>query len=408
MVGRQFGLAGMVMSMVLVSLLLTRSVYAEDLPPLHAAAAKGDISEVEKLIADGCDINLQDTLGKTALHYAAENGHGQTVSVLLKHGSNITLKDNSGFTAYDYALRNGHGGTASILKPYSASLQGIINPNLKYRTQAEFESVIKKPACLLKDENVWFFAPKEYEASAKIIFPYLVKAYDELYAITGIPTEYIIVVYNFPKGHKEAFGGTSNCVIYYDDSNLRLDSFEEWTTYKVPHVSGYIEEMAHNFVHASKVQFGWEMVGWSIGVETIKKVSLNPVFLTNLKQTRQGQMKTFQRYKKGNYIFPQDIPANQVDRIHAFLLWQCERRYGTRFWKDFFANIKARHEDFKKAAELNGDDAIRNRRYQLSIECFDALDKIDFKDMLTENEISLTTDIKSLRPEDPDWNRKLH
>jgi hypothetical protein len=393
---------------VFILLFPNSSVYAEESFPLHRAASKGEIKEIEKLIVDAYKINLQDTSGKTALHYAAENGHGQTVAILLEYGSDATLKDNDGLTAYDYALRNGHERTATILKSYSGLLQRIIKPSLKYRTQDEFESTIDKPACLLKDENVWFFAPEEHEAAAKIIFSYLVKAYDELNSITGIHTEYIVVIYNFPKGHKDAFGGTSNCVIYYDDSNLHLNTFEEWNKYGVPHISGYVEEMAHDFVHASGVQFGWEMIGWSIGTEVMKRVLPNPVFLEGLKQTRQGQLETYKRYRKGNYTFPQDIPANQVDRIHAFLLWRCEQKYGAGFWESFFGEVKKRHKDFEKANELEGGDTARNRRYQLSIECFDALDKIDFKEMLVQNEISLTTDIKSLCPENSNWDRKLH
>jgi len=154
---------------------LNGSVHAEQSSLLHEASAKGEIEHLKKLLAEGSEINLQDHSGKTALHYAAENGHGGTVTVLLENGADATVKDINGLTAYDYALRNGHKGTASILKPYSECVRSF-NPGLKYRTQADFENAIHRPVCLLKDENVWFFAPREYETASKTIFSYLIKA----------------------------------------------------------------------------------------------------------------------------------------------------------------------------------------------------------------------------------------
>lgn len=377
---------------------------AEQVLNFFEAARTGRSGRIEKLLADGTSISSQDRSGKTALHHAAQNGHVGTVSFLLANGIDASIMDNEGLGAYDYAMLNGHSQTASIISKYVH----VLMPTLKYRDLAAFEKAIGKPGCLLKSTHVWFFAPKEYDSSARTILPYLSGAYDELHRITGIHTEYIIVVYSFPEGHKEAFGGTSNCVLYYDDSNLRLEDFLEWRKHKVPHVSGYIEEIAHNFVHAARLQFGWEMVGWSISVHATGKVAPTAVFLRNLRRTRQGQYETYKQYKKLDCTFPPDIPGNLVDRIHAYLLWQCEKNYGPDFWKDFFANAKARREDFTEAARLKGQNAARNRRYQLSVECFDALKNINFKKMLQQAGISLTTDIESLDPENKNWNRKLH
>ena len=46
-----------------------------------------------------------------------------------------------------------------------------------------------------------------------------------------------------------------------------------------------IEEMAHNFVDAADAQFGWEMIGWTIGVKVTNKVAPNPVFKKHLQET---------------------------------------------------------------------------------------------------------------------------
>ena len=393
-----------VFALIVSAFLQVASGGAEQVLTFFEAARTGRQGGIEKLLAEGTPISLQDRSGKTALHHAAQNGHVGTVNFLLANGIDASIMDNEGLGAYDYALLNGHSQTAPIISKYIR----VLNPTLKYRDLPAFEKAIGKPGCLLKSTHIWFFAPKEYESSARTILPYLSGAYDELHRITGIHTEYVIVVYNYPKGHKEAFGGTSNCVLYYDDSNLRLEDFQEWRKHKVPHVSGYIEEIAHNFVHAARLQFGWEMVGWSISVHATRKVAPTGVLLRNLRRTRQGQYETYKQYKKLDYTFPPDIPGNLVDRIHAYLLWQCEKKYGPDFWKDFFANVNARRDDFAEASRLKGRNAARNRRYQLSVECFDALKNINFKKMLQQAEISLTTDIKSLNPENKDWNRKLH
>ena len=189
---------------------------------------------------------------------------------------------------------------------------------------------------------------------------------------------------------------------------MDLDSQKEWTQSKVPHVSGYIEEMAHNFVDSAKVQFGWEMVGWNLGIKVTRKIAGNPVFRKHLANTRTKQKETFERYKKGGYVFPEDIPANLCDRIHAYILWVCEKRYNGNFWKDFFAEVKREQENLKTALSLGQDNEIRNKRYQITIDCFDRLDGIEFKKILEKHQISLTTDIKSLDPEESQWNRKFH
>jgi hypothetical protein len=41
------------------------------------------------------------------------------------------------------------------------------------------------------------------------------------------------------------------------------------------------------------------------------------------------------------------------------------------------------------------------------LDCIDRLAGLNFKQRLKQNQISLTTDVKSLNPEAPAWNRKL-
>jgi hypothetical protein len=278
-----------------------------------------------------------------------------------------------------------------------------LKPNLKWQTLAEYEAQIGGPGVLLQNDFVWLFAPKTKSAEAKAVFDVLARAYDELYAIVGRHTKYKIVVVHLPAG----WGGTSECVIEYDHSNLGLDKFEEWTKHKVPHVSGYIEEMAHNFVSATGAQFGWEMVGWSLGVNVCRKVADNPVVQKQVAETRKTQSQTYARFRALNCTFPADLEANVCDRIHAHLLWLCEQRYGPRFWPDVFERIRAERAALEAAASLGDADAIRNERYRITVDCFDRLEGVNFKRLLTANQISTTVDVKSLHPTEAGWDRKF-
>ena len=124
------------------------------------------------------------------------------------------------------------------------------------------------------------------------------------------------------------WGGTSECVIEYDYSNLDLDKHEEWTKHKVPHLCGYIEEMAHNFVSATGAQFGWEMVGWSLGMNVCRKVADNPVFQRDVAETRKTQSQTFARFRALNCTFPPDLEPNETCYLPAISAALVERLLG--------------------------------------------------------------------------------
>ena len=60
---------------------------------LHAAAAKGDAAEIERLIAAGQSPNAQDAHSRTPLHVAAHFGHQAAAAALLKGGANPNALD---------------------------------------------------------------------------------------------------------------------------------------------------------------------------------------------------------------------------------------------------------------------------------------------------------------------------
>ncbi len=282
-------------------------------------------------------------------------------------------------------------------RPAEAPPAGI-NPKLKYQTLADYEKAIQQPGVMLDSPHVRLFAPKARSYEAGVIFPYLVKAYDELYRITGRHTEYKVVVYHLRPSRDAGWGGTETSAIWYTFDDLDLAKHEEWTgngiphAPHVPHVAGYIEEMAHNFVDAAHVQFGWEMVGWSIGIKVTQKIANNPILAREIEETRQVQLETYQRYIRAGYVFPQDIKPNLSDRIHAWILHLAEMKYGPNFWPDFFAEARRQHDALAAAGD-------RDARYRITIDCFDKLGKVHFKEMLMQARISLTTDVRSLDPE---------
>ncbi len=57
--------------------------------PLHDAAKKGNIEQVEQLIAKGADVNQQDRRAGTALRWAALRGDASVAEVLIAAGADV-------------------------------------------------------------------------------------------------------------------------------------------------------------------------------------------------------------------------------------------------------------------------------------------------------------------------------
>ena len=60
---------------------------------LHAAAAKGDAAEIERLVAAGEKPSVQDANSRTPLHVAVFLGHPEAARTLLKLGANPNALD---------------------------------------------------------------------------------------------------------------------------------------------------------------------------------------------------------------------------------------------------------------------------------------------------------------------------
>ncbi len=398
--------------------LTPRPCFAAEAQHLLEAAKAGQMQTINELLSQGAAPDVKDSKGDTPLHLAVAGGHQATAEMLIRKGAAINVTNNAGMTPLDIARVCGHSGMAAFLAGQGAvsALRGPadwtrqgnrgFHPDAPFTTAEAFAKAIGRPAVMLSSSNVTILAPKNREQAAATVLPYLSRAYDELYKIVGVHTKYKILVYAYPPGTAGVRGGTSGCVIKYTDENLDLDSRPEWRQYRVPHVSGYIEEMAHNFVHATGAEFGWEMIGWTIGVKVCDIVAPNPIYGRQAQETRQGQDQTWRRYVAAGNTFPADVPGDQADRLHAYLLRMCEQKYGPQFWPDFFAELRKMHEAFA-APEAQGDTRGLDVRYRLTVQCFERLPGLNFTKLLEQSGISTTVAVQSLKPTEPGWNRKL-
>lgn len=85
---------------------------------LCAAAAKGDIFELRRLIAREVDINRGDYDGRTALHLASSYGHIEAVRFLLSHKADLNVRDRWNRTPLMDAESEGYVEVATLLQSY--------------------------------------------------------------------------------------------------------------------------------------------------------------------------------------------------------------------------------------------------------------------------------------------------
>jgi uncharacterized protein len=99
--------------------------------PLHAAALRGDLSEVRKLIASGADPGAGDADGFTPLHLAAQELHVDAAAALLEAGADVNRRNRFGNGPLFVAVFNsrGRGEMIELLRsrgadPHAANSRG--------------------------------------------------------------------------------------------------------------------------------------------------------------------------------------------------------------------------------------------------------------------------------------------
>ena len=84
---------------------------------IFEAAAKGKLTSIIYLLANGSNVNSKDTSNNgTALHYAAKKGHLSVVEYLINQKADINAKDNNGRTPMGLASQWSKYNVVEFLK----------------------------------------------------------------------------------------------------------------------------------------------------------------------------------------------------------------------------------------------------------------------------------------------------
>ena len=98
------------------------------LPPLHAAAKRGELGELCRLLeGGGCHVDAIIEGGETALHLAAEGGHTLALEYLLAAGAAIEGKTANGWRALHCAAQCEHPEAVALLLAHHADLMATTN-----------------------------------------------------------------------------------------------------------------------------------------------------------------------------------------------------------------------------------------------------------------------------------------
>jgi len=108
---------------------------------LHRCARSQDNNDTCKiircLIKHGCDPNMANSDGQTALHVASQCDNVMIAECLIKHGIYIDVMDESGNTALHYAVRYGNHDMIKLLihcgaDPYARNMRGLMPADLAH------------------------------------------------------------------------------------------------------------------------------------------------------------------------------------------------------------------------------------------------------------------------------------
>ncbi len=135
---------------------------------LHRAIGRSDSDEVERLIAEGVNINEPDGYGRTALHVACTNDSATIVKLLLAAGANVDVKDMKGCRPFELTqlkevrdLLFGQGAT------YSSCPQGNLKPSTKDQSRGPILSKIEERARQQEARVWWGGEPEREETQAE-------------------------------------------------------------------------------------------------------------------------------------------------------------------------------------------------------------------------------------------------
>ena len=115
--------------------------------PITRASATGNLEEVQRLIAEGADVNLREWKGRTPLQQASRFGHAEVVQLLLKQGADPDIAEaDGGFTPLTFAIKGGHSEVVKILLLHDADVR---ERDWRYAEAGEGEEIL----ALLKESQ---------------------------------------------------------------------------------------------------------------------------------------------------------------------------------------------------------------------------------------------------------------
>ncbi len=92
-------------------LLLPAAVRAQGArPALIAAAERGDVDTLRRLLDAGASINARDARGRNAVLAATQGGHEAAARLLIKRGADVNAQDEIADSAFLLAGASGHSG----------------------------------------------------------------------------------------------------------------------------------------------------------------------------------------------------------------------------------------------------------------------------------------------------------
>ena len=112
-------IAGLVAALILM---VSGLSYRNQAAKLVQASLDNDLPEVERLLAEGTDINRQVSNGSTALMAAAHKGYLEVARRLIEARADVNLTTQTGMTALMYASWKGYNGMAKLLLDNGADI----------------------------------------------------------------------------------------------------------------------------------------------------------------------------------------------------------------------------------------------------------------------------------------------
>ena len=92
---------------------------------LHAAAWRGDVTKIERLVAAGANLNARDAHGRTPLHVATFAGQRGAIRALARSGADLNVLENDRYDGVTIAAVADDEETLRVLLSLGASAKQV-------------------------------------------------------------------------------------------------------------------------------------------------------------------------------------------------------------------------------------------------------------------------------------------